>query len=110
MALLFKAHGDVALTENITPSNRPELFDNKGSFTLEALQGLVGGYVQIVYMNPPTEIEGVTYNRFAMDEEGKLVNKPVNTVASVLAHTTRAIRSSDCLVGDIVLLSLGEFD
>lgn len=46
-----------------------------------------------------------------IDEEGKLKNLPINELATELAHEENAIYPSDCIVGDILLISdVNEFD
>lgn len=78
----------------------PEVKEIDGS--LSSLQSLVGGYIELVYLEPLShsyDIVGL------VDEEGKLKNKAPN-------HNTVAYLGPDMLVGDIVLLRAdndGEF-
>jgi hypothetical protein len=60
--------------------------------TLEELQGLVGGYIEVAYLDKQ--------NILIMNEEGRLMGLPVNHEASSL--TGRYI------VGDAVLMEKGQ--
>ena len=67
---------------------------NGRHFTLEELQGVVGGYIEIVRLSG---------NQFmVVNEEGKLMGLPFNSLA------TNALRlaypqSDDIIVGDVLL-------
>lgn len=85
MATLIKASGE---TKEITPHDNVK-------FELEESQSLVGGYIQIIRIG---------YGEvMILDEEGKLKDKPVNMVATLVAKSRRAIFSNDCIVGDVIL-------
>lgn len=60
--------------------------DNGTDFSLEELQGIVGGYIQIVQC--PDDMIMV------VNEEGLLLNLPVNPVASLFAR--------QYIVGDVL--------
>ena len=80
MSKLIKATGEV---EDFPPTSGRR-------YTLEELQGAVGGYIQIV----PSENEGMV---LVIDEEGKMKGKYRNAMASTLyGHT------DDYIVGDAV--------
>lgn len=68
-------------------------------FTLEEAQSMVGGYVEVVYLKN---------KKIALvDEDGRLKNKPKNTVA-----TLRAMRYGYVgfpFVGDVVICDNNEF-
>lgn len=72
-----------------------------GAFTLQELQTLVGGYIEVV-----TTVDG---GLMVLDEEGKLKGKPVNPVASALY----VYGSRDRVVGEAILVTreeMGETD
>jgi hypothetical protein len=69
----------------------------EGELTLELMQGVVGGYIEIAYMQDGRMI--------VLDEEGKLKNKPVNEAATILYNNP-----NDFIVGDIILANEGEID
>lgn len=75
-------------------SVRPD--DGRAQFTLEELQGFVGGYIQLV---PSRErFRGVL---MLANEEGRLKGMKMNAAATVL--------SGQLVVGPIVLLTPEEF-
>lgn len=87
MALIIKTDGTI------------EIRTLKG--TLEELQGLVGGMIQIV----PIRYKG--YTSLMCNEEGLLIDLPLNVVA------TTAVGDQvfgNMLVGDIVLMKEGEVE
>ena len=84
MATLIKANG---VAENINPDGK--------KFKLETLQGLVGGYIEVV---------PIGHGECAVcDEEGKLKGKPLNIPATMMCN-----RAYDPFVGDIVICKLKE--
>lgn len=85
MAILVKENGD-----------KVEIFPANGKmFELEEVQRLVGGYIEIVNLGGEDVM--------VVDEEGKLKGKPVNTVATIIAHMRHAIHHNDCIVGDVLI-------
>lgn len=66
--------------------------------TLEALQGIVGGYIE--------HISGHGGWHAYCDEEGKLTGKLINRAASALAHA-HGWPVGDMLVGTVVFLGDG---
>lgn len=81
MATLYKTDG--TQTE-VTPKNGKQ-------FTLEELQALVGGYIQVVNTNDRRVM--------VVDEEGKLKDKPYNQAATRLYK----YGTDDRIVGDVVI-------
>jgi len=65
-----------------------------GEFTLEELQGLVGGLIQIINL-PDGRL-------MVMDEEGKLKGKPRNRTATKLAM--EVLFEGDYIAGDAVII------
>lgn len=65
MAKLIKADGNVVV---VSPKNEGECF------TLDELQGFVGGYIECINISP-TQV-------MVINEEGKLMNLPYNAVAT----------------------------
>lgn len=96
MATLYRANGT---EEEITPA------DGHG-FTLEELQALVGGFIEMVTLGISYPDRKKERKALIIDEEGKLKNKPVNDLASVVWHSyaTRAGLMPDHIVGDAVLV------
>ena len=83
MAKLFKPTGEVI---NVSPKEK--------TFGLEELQGMVGGYIEIV---------AVGRELYVCDEEGKLKGKPINSLA-----TNKSGRWFDPFVGDVLVCSRRE--
>lgn len=83
MAKLIKSNGEVS---EVCPKNGTD-------FQLDELQGFVGGLIEIVY--PMTGAPKGTI--LVVNEEGKLINLPVNGVASAMMGFT------DAIVGDVLL-------
>lgn len=82
MATLIKSNGEESYVE---PKNGHE-------FTLEELQGLVGGYIEMVPLSGQIIV---------CDEEGLLKGLPVNKRATIVA---RALGwSGDSFVGNVVI-------
>ena len=68
-------------------------------FTLEELQKLVGGYIQVINLDGDKVM--------IMDEEGKLKHKEVNIDATERARGF--IFANDCIVGDALITDSKEF-
>ena len=71
---------------------------NKKYFTLEELQKIVGGIIEIIYLN----------NNLIMviDEEGKIKNKGENDNATLVAQ--RQLGGMDYVVGDALVCKRNE--
>lgn len=83
MAKLIKT--DNSVTE-VSPKNGTD-------FSLEELQGFVGGYIEIVY-----PLTGAPKGSIlVVNEEGKLIGLPVNGIATGMMGFT------DTIVGDVLL-------
>ena len=89
MALLIKADGSEM---EVHPANGK-------CFTLEELQGFVGGYIQ--------EID-VGDREMYLNEEGKYLNLPLNARATRLA-VMAGIADTDFVVGSVVIGNSKEF-
>lgn len=75
--------------------------NNGEKFTLEELQGLVGGYIERVPMSNGKSMY--------VNEEGKLNGLPYNEKATqILRHQGRI--PNDHIVGDVIILSNKEED
>jgi len=66
---------------------------NGKSFTLEELQGFVGGYIERLVL-PTGQI-------LFLDEEGKLKGKAINPFATFI--TRGIVADEDMVVGDVIL-------
>jgi len=73
-----------------------------GENTLATLQGLVGGYIQMVANG--VKIGDETFVGFVCNEEGKLQGLPVNVNATKMWRHN----GGDVLCGDVVFLKKGE--
>lgn len=67
---------------------------NGRDFTLEELQAIVGGYIQIIDLNK--------YDIMVMDEDGKR-DKEENFLATFIAHRDGAIMPCDHICGDVLV-------
>jgi len=82
-AEFIRANGDRMFVE-------PE---NKTNFTLEELQGFVGGYIEIV--------ETKDSRLLVINEEGKLNNLPTNGIATAYYKYGK----KDAIVGDVIIIN-----
>jgi hypothetical protein len=90
MADLIRADGTVTKIQHVGRK-----------FTLEEVQQLVGGYVQVIRMDD---------NKLLLcDEDGKSKDKPYNTTATRMARYQYHIKASDFIVGDVLLCNKTEF-
>lgn len=71
-------------------------------FTLEQLQRIVGGYIQVINL-PANKL-------LVINEEGKLLSLPVNQKASSLARFCKSIFDTDFIVGDAVIIESNLLD
>lgn len=68
---------------------------NGTDFSLEELQGFVGGYVQILHMGRG--------ELMVVNEEGKLKNLPRNRDATALAYYKGRLFKGDYIVGTVLI-------
>lgn len=73
---------------------------NNKVFTLEELKSVVGGYIEIVPLN-----EGYS---MVINEDGKLLNLPINVVATRVYRASRNIY--DIIVGNVLICNNKEID
>lgn len=94
----------------ITEETNPDFFNGDGDrgMNLKVMQKLVGGDVQIVFLNKPYLLNGVTYAALGMNEEGKLSGMRFNAVATKIAKLHTSIAHDDVIVGDAVLFERQE--
>jgi uncharacterized protein DUF3846 len=69
--------------------------------TLEELQAIVGGYIEVVALRHKGKIIG----QMIFNEEGKLEGLSYNAAATFLAQTNGGIPASDFIVGPAVVLA-----
>lgn len=86
MATLLKT--DFTMTE-VQPKNGKD-------FTLEELQGYVGGFIQIIHSDVDDSI-------MVVNEDGKLCGLPENVNATIAAILKDMIGWSDRIVGDVIV-------
>ena len=65
--------------------------------SLESMQQAVGGCIEIIRFGSQEQL-------MVLDEEGKLKNKPINKVATLLANI------HDYIVGDVLIAEDGEIE
>ena len=82
-AEIIKANGDRMFVE-------PE---NKATFTLDELQGFVGGYIEIA--------ETKDGRLLVINEEGKLNKLPTNGIATAYYKYGK----KDAIVGDVIIIN-----
>ena len=90
MAKWIKSSGEVVEVQPAAPPKKGK----RAKFTLDELQGFVGGYIERLIVAPNLDM--------ICNEEGKLHGLPVNQVATALAKT-------QWIVGDVVLVERGEW-
>jgi hypothetical protein len=73
---------------------------NNKVFTLEELKSVVGGYIEIVQL---TEDDLMVIN-----EEGKLLNLPINVIATRVYRASR--NTEDFIVGNVLICSDKELE
>ena len=73
---------------------------NNKVFTLEELKSVVGGYIEIVQL---TENYLMVIN-----EEGKLLNLPINVIATRMYRASR--NTEDFIVGNVLICSNKEIE
>lgn len=94
MAQLIKATGPIgARAAEVHPRNGR-------AFTLPELQRYVGGYIEALRL--------LGGKIMWLNEDGKSLNLPRNTVATSLAHAFSGIAETDYIVGDVVIATLEE--
>ncbi len=85
MATLIKTNGVIT---TVTPENQPY-------FTLEEMQGYVGGLIQLI---------NISGNRLMIcNEEGKIEGLPLNRYASYLAMKNGVLFEGDYIAGNILI-------
>ena len=92
MALLVKADGSLSV---VVPIGR--------EFTLEELQGFVGGYIELLKIRGGVDGYG-DFEMMFVNEEGKLRGLPPNLIATALY----VYGAHDAVVGDVLLCTSGE--
>lgn len=90
-----------------TADTDPDWFGEDG-MNLDALQHLVGGYIEHIQLNPPALYNGVHYPHLVFNEEGKLEGLPVNHNASTVAYNG-GLPVEDFIVGPAIMLTDEEF-
>lgn len=81
--------------------------DGRVMFTLEELQTVVGGYIEVVPAPLAVVDDGPMY--LVLNEDGKRDNLPINGFATALYHQAGGARD-DCIVGNVVLASRRELN
>ena len=85
-AKIYKESGRVA---RVSPSNGTD-------FTLHELQGIVGGYIELVHLG--------NGNVMVINEEAKgKIGTVINMSATRIAREHQAIWAHDCIVGDALV-------
>lgn len=90
MATIIRSSG---IKEEVQPKNP------KKGWTLEEMQKIVGGYVELLRLDDGREMY--------LNEDGKRLNLPRNEVADLLARKA-GIAVDDFVVGDVLVCNRGE--
>lgn len=80
----------IQVTQHVAPANGK-------AFTLEEMQGFVGGYIEAL----PLRDGRVMW----LNEEGKLIGLPYNAVADLMAHQLSGIAMWDDIRGNVLIAS-----
>lgn len=88
MAQIIKTTGEIV---DITPKNGTD-------FTLEEMQSIVGGWIEIQNLN--------NGRKMVVDEEGKLKGYDFNLKATIIYR--EEVSPYDCIVGDALICERGE--
>ena len=94
MATLYKIDGT---QKTVTPAAGAN-----AAFTLKEMQTLVGGLIELVYLDPNGD------RALVVNEEGKVDDLPFNQLATDLATEAHALIFGDVIVGDAVLVTNAE--
>lgn len=86
-AQVIKADGTIVKVE---PKNGTD-------FSLEEMNEIVGGYLEIVWFHDGSN------NIMVLNEEGKIGGLPYNHQATIIAQQGRAIGLNDEIVGNVLL-------
>lgn len=89
----------------VNETTNPDFFhgDDDHGMTLEAMQKLVGGDIEVKQMKHVLMVDGRYYSHIGFNEEGKRLQLPPNAVATEIAHKYAGIAKDDFVVGDAVL-------
>lgn len=90
MAKWMKTNGEVI---DVTPKNEGQVF------ALEELKEYVGGWIECIFLND--------HQVLVVNEEGKLLNLPYNTLATEV-YNMAFQPNRDCIVGDALLCEIGK--
>lgn len=103
-------------TTKVTKETNPDYFysedaeDGDVGIILPALQKVVEGFIEVVRLNKPLVVEGISYTKMVINKEGKLSGKKFNAIATRLAKLDGSIAASDVIVGEALLVQEGEIN
>jgi hypothetical protein len=103
MAIIINLDGT---TTHQAAATHPDNFGPEG-MTLEAMQAVVGGYIEHIFLIPPYVCSGVRYPHMVLNELGKLEKLPCNDSATNIA-LRRGLISTDYIAGPAILLTAEE--
>lgn len=93
----------------VSPQTHPQFFPvEEEGMSLEGMQSLVGGMVEVHKLIKPLEVDGIVYSFLGMNEEGKFSCQQVNTTATQIAHNHAGFPKCNVVVGDCVLFQAAE--
>lgn len=87
MAVILKANGEQVLVHP----------NNNNDFSLEELREIVGGHIEIIRLPDFYMV---------VNEEGKLINLPLNEEATQIYQC--GTKELDYIVGDVLICSIGQ--
>ncbi len=86
----------------------PAMFERNGSLTLEAMQTLVGGFIQVVNLKHHINVDGKVYVAMGMNEDGGQMGLPRNVIATDIGVKYGVIQKGHAIVGNVVLFEAAE--
>ena len=95
-AIYIRANG---ITRKVSPKKG-------GKFSLQELQGFVGGYIEILNLHDL----GYGDKLMVLNEEGKLMGLPYNEAATILYRNSVCWDGHDYIVGDVLLCDADMID
>ena len=87
------------MTKSEQPGYAKTIHKHEGGLTLEDLQKLVGGYIQLIELHS-------SKRQMIINEEGKLMGLPFNETATKIFHDEYPhLTEYDVICGDAIILS-----
>jgi len=101
---------DAAESQYTVTEESPGGWFEEGLVSMSRLRNWIGGWVELITLRKPVEVDGKTYKYLICNEEGKLLNLPANTRASQYILMSESLGLNGLIVGNAVLLEEWEID